>query len=178
MCVCFSVADLRRPRGLNVSWNLVRVKMMLYLCLHDMLISIVINSTAACKFSCADSLQVMAVRHQDTNDWTLHYVWYYVRRGGWLQTPRALRLNDRVVNYSNINHSFMRSGMTLICYFSIIEILVQFLFIFSIHFYCIIFFAFILILVKVLISLMCVLGFVLFILINFYLICTFINSPS
>ncbi len=68
--------------------------------------------------------------------------------------------------------------MTLICYFSIIEILVQFLFIFSIHFYCIIFFAFILILVKVLISLMCVLGFVLFILINFYLICTFINSPS
>ncbi len=111
----FFGADLRRPWGLNVSWNLVRVKMMLYLCLHDMLISIVINSTAACKFSCADSLQVMAVRHQDRNDWTLHLRMILRTAERWLQTPRALRLNDRVVNCSDINHSFMRSGMILIC---------------------------------------------------------------
>lgn len=44
-----------------------------YLRLRDMVsdcvIFIVINSTAACKFPCADGLKVMAVIHQDRNDW-------------------------------------------------------------------------------------------------------------
>lgn len=108
--ICFSAWDpqikrrrsLQGPAGSTLHWRLSLVVYRDYLRLHDTvsdcLISIVINSTAACTFSCADSMKVMAVIHQDRNDWMLHLRMILRTAERWLQIAQTLWLNDIKLN--------------------------------------------------------------------------------